>query len=379
MKESHELALNVMTPDRFPLTVEVVLSGLKEGVAPGIVGGVWSIRKPDQFEVIGLGQRRKIPFEQVLSPETTFDLASLTKVMATAALTALLVDRRWLQWDTPLCAILPKFSSKDVTVSHLLSHSAGFVAWKPLWENLRGKFQPRDLSSISIEYRQAVMRDLILKIEPEVPPGERCVYSDISFLLLGFALEEVTQMPLDRAVQEWVWKPLGLKSMFFRRVTQNVEAARLESVAATENCPWRGGVLQGQVHDDNCWAMGGYGGHAGAFGKIRDIFHFVRGLMVEGFLTPSTLEHCWTPAKLGRTLGGWDLPSETGSSAGHFFSKRSVGHLGFTGTSLWVDLDAGIAVVLLTNRVHPSRENALIREFRPKFHDAIRKDLATIT
>lgn len=377
MKESDELVLNVMTPDRFPLTVQTVLAGLKEGVSPGIIGGVWNIRKPDQFQVLCSGQRRKIPFEQALLPETVFDLASLTKVMATATLTALLVDRRWLKWETPLHAILPQFASKEVTLSHLLSHTAGFVAWKPLWESLRAKFQPRDLSSVSIEYRQAAMRDLVLKIEPEVAPGERCVYSDISFLLLGFALEEVTQMPLDRAVQEWVWKPLGLKSMFFRRVNRSIEATRFESVAATENCPWRGGVLQGQVHDDNCWAMGGYGGHAGAFGKIRDIFHFVRGLMVDHFLSPSTLEYCWAPTKFGRTLGGWDLPSEKGSSTGQFFSKRSVGHLGFTGTSLWIDRDAGLAVALLTNRVHPSRENVLIREFRPRFHDAVRKDLVT--
>lgn len=375
MKRSKELVLSFMTPDHFPLTVQTVLAGLEEGVAPGMAAGYWSLRDPDKINVFTAGLRRKIPSEQLVVPETVFDLASLTKVMATAVLVAHLVDRKWLNWTTPVHAILPAFSSKNVTLAHLLSHTAGFVAWKPLWESLRSQFEPQVLSMVPVEERQTAMRNLVFNLQPEVAPDERCVYSDISFLLLGFAIEEVTQMPLDRAVRELVWNSMGLQNTFYNRVISDVNTARIESVAATENCFWRGGILQGQVHDDNCWAMGGYGGHAGVFGNVRDVLHFARALLVERFLSHETLVQSWEATKFGRTLGGWDIPSEVGSSAGRFFSRGSVGHLGFTGTSLWIDPQAGIAVSLLTNRVHPSRENTLIREFRPKFHDVIRQEI----
>lgn len=168
---------------------------------------------------------------------------------------------------------------------------------------------------------------------------------------------------------------MGVQDAFYARVDRSVEKGRLDLVAATEESVWRGGVLQGQVHDDNCWAMGGYGGHAGAFGSVQDVLHFSKMLM-GGFLSRETLNVTWTrvsrPLGCERTLG-WDTPS-VGSSAGQCFSKNSVGHLGYTGTSLWIDLDAELAVCLLTNRVHPIRENEKIKTFRPRFHDAIRID-----
>jgi len=375
MKHSQELTLSLLTPDNFSLTCQLIDQGIQEQVAPGMVAGYWRLQDPDRIHVYASGAKRQVPSVQPMSVDTAFDLASLTKIMATAALTAVLVDRRWLNWDTRLQAILPEFCSPEITLGHLLSHTAGFVAWRPLWENIRSQFLPHELHAVSVEKRQQAMRELVLEIAPEVEPGQRCLYSDISFLLLGFALEKITQMPLDRAVQEHVWNSWGLDTAFFRRVTQYVQQAPLDHVAATENCPWRGGVLQGQVHDDNCWAMGGYAGHAGAFGTIRDVLHFARGLLNGEWISRSTLQQSWVSTSLGRTWGGWDTVSLTGSSTGQYFSNRSVGHLGFTGTSLWIDPDAELAVALLTNRVHPSRENNKIREFRPLFHDAIRKDL----
>ena len=144
---------------------------------------------------------------------------------------------------------------------------------------------------------------------------------------------------------------MGIETAYFRHVTDEPVRGRCENVAATEESAWRGGLLQGQVHDDNCWAMGGYGGHAGAFGTIRDVLQFARALYPigerGGFLTSLTLKAAWSPVLhppgCSRTLG-WDMPSGQEPSAGRYFSSKSVGHLGFTGTSLWIDPEAGLAV-----------------------------------
>lgn len=188
-------------------------------------------------------------------------------------------------------------------------------------------------------------------------------------------------MPLDRAITEWVLKPFEMNSAFYRRVGRKageLDSGRLEAAAATEDCPWRGGVLQGQVHDDNTWAMGGYAGHAGLFGSIRDVLQFAR--VLPRMISSRTLGEAWTrvsePTGCPRTLG-WDTPTGPDSSAGRYFGLGTVGHLGFTGTSLWIDPAAGLAVGLLTNRVHPSRDNIAIRALRPKFHDALHEDLAS--
>ncbi|MGZ3688485.1 MAG: serine hydrolase domain-containing protein, partial [Bdellovibrionota bacterium] len=255
------------------------------------------------------------------------------------------------------------------------------AAWQPFWEKLRERFVPRFVHEVAIEERQRVMRELIFAVKPEAKPGEKAVYSDISFLLLGFALEEITKLPLDHAVTEMVLKPMGLATAYYRRVNQSATSGVDERVAATEQCPWRGAVIQGQVHDDNCWAMGGYAGHAGVFGAAADVLTFARRLY-GGFLTRETLARCWTrvdrPPGCERTLG-WDTPSPQGSMVGPDFSPNSVGHWGFAGTSLWIDRDAELAVTILTNRVHPSRENNLIRGFRPTLHSALRRELAAFS
>jgi CubicO group peptidase (beta-lactamase class C family) len=170
---------------------------------------------------------------------------------------------------------------------------------------------------------------------------------------------------------------MGIPGLYFRRVLANADQGRDESAVATELDEWRGGMVQGQVHDENCWSMGGYSGHAGAFGRLSDVVEFAAGLMTTSFLSPKVLREMWTrvllPPGCERTLG-WDTPSANQASCGDRFSAQTVGHLGFTGTSLWMDPQKGIAVILLTNRVHPTRENILIRAFRPRFHNAILDD-----
>ncbi len=366
-----------VTSTRFPLTVQAIHQALETDVAPGFAVGIWCKKEPSQFWLGAWGSRRVVPSRLPISVDTPFDLASLTKVVATSVLAATMVDRGWLRWDTPVASILTQFSAQDVEVRHLLSHTAGFVAWKPYWQALREGLTHHglaaELEKIPVKIRQARMRELILAEVPDEKPGARVLYSDVSFLLLGFLLEEVTGRPLDRAVRDFVWEPLGLREFQYRPGHQPSEI-----IAATEDCPWRKRVLQGEVHDDNCWAMGGYAGHAGVFGTVNGLLKFIRSLVMDRFLSPRVLAEMWTPvaepAGCGRTLG-WDTPSEVGSSAGQYFSRRSVGHLGFSGTSLWYDADAGVTVAMISNRVHPSRENNRMKEFRPIFHNAVRTDL----
>jgi serine-type D-Ala-D-Ala carboxypeptidase len=371
------LKTELLSAKEFSSTWAILNQGINDGVFPGAVAGLWQAKDPGKARLVALGHRRTVPSLLPMLPDTVFDLASITKVFATATLAALLVDRRWLQWETPVKSIFADYASPEVQIRHLLSHTAGLPAWLPLWERLREQFSPVPLCHAPVLERQYAMKKFVLSVLPEVPTGQRALYSDLSFLLLGFVLEEIVAMPLSSGVEELVWKPMGLEGAFFSRVDRSVQDGRIEKAAATENCSWRGGVLQGQVHDDNCWAMGGYAGHAGAFARAKDVLQFVAALF-SGFLSPDTLQTAWNrvsePHGCERTLG-WDTPSGNVSSAGKCFSSRSVGHLGFTGTSLWVDLDAGIAVTLLTNRVHPSRENERIKSFRAQFHDAIRCDI----
>lgn len=366
-----------MTASDFPKTWEVLRAGLEEGVAPGFVAGVWEGKNSTQVKIVAMGHRRVTPSVLPMRPDTVFDIASLTKVFATASLTALLVDRQWLEWETPLKSILPEYPDSEIKLCHLLSHTAGLPAWKPLWENLRSKFSPLSLEQLPIENRKKEMKKLLMTVSREHSVGERALYSDIGFLLLGFALEEVTQMKLQQAVRQLLWDPMGIKEAFFVGVDRGVKQGKLENVAATEDCPWRGGVLQGQVHDDNVWAMGGVGGPSGVFTTAAEVLKF-SAQWLSGFFSNQTRLKAWgrvsPPDHCERTLG-WDTPSGTESSAGRYFSKSSVGHLGFTGTSLWIDPEAMIAIVLLSNRVHPTRENNKIRGFRPRFHDALREDL----
>ena len=257
-----------------------------------------------------------------------------------------------------------------------MSHTAGYPAWQPYWDRMRNSLSSETLFEIPISERQREMKKMIMSETLEVQPGKRALYSDISFLLLGFILEEVMKLPLDIAVKRTLWGPMGLINSSYARTSHSAgDAAGFkmnQNVAPTEDCSWRKSVTKGQVHDDNCWAMGGYGGHAGAFGNLRDLLWFARELM-GGFLSHEILKKMWTPVSqppnCERTLG-WDTPSQN-SMTGKYFSPWSVGHWGFTGTSLWVDLEKQTAVVLLTNRVHPNRENIKIRKFRPMFHDTL--------
>ncbi len=296
---------------------------------------------------------------------TLFDVASITKVFTCAAALRM-VDRGELDPDLPIQEILQELKGKpagNATLAQLMAHEAGFEPWAPFFE----KIEPKDRGT-------AGARLEMIRMTMDHPvvcnPGEEAAYSDLGYILLGEILERRSGRPLDEIIASEVTGPLRLTSVRF--------APAGGEVAATEDCPWRGRVLRGEVHDDNAWTMGGLAGHAGLFATAVDVAGFgaawLESQRTGGWLSLELAARSIVRRPLGMGMG-WDLKSPSGSSAGDLMGERTFGHLGFTGCSLWVDPDTGLSVALLTNRVHPSRDNDAIREFRPCFHNLVMKSI----
>jgi serine-type D-Ala-D-Ala carboxypeptidase len=297
-----------------------------------------------------------------VSAGTLYDLASLTKVVATTTLTMILVDEGRLDLDQPVQELLPDFKGpgkEAVTVRHLLTHSSGLPAVAPLYKEVQGR-------TAYLERIQAM--DL------ESPAGSRSTYSDLGMILLGEILERTAGQPFEVLVSTRVLGPLGMRDTRFRPPVE-----LRPRVAPTEFDPWRGRMIQGEVHDENAFALGGIAPHAGLFGTAGDLARLAQMLLNGGIFEGRRVVSSETVALFTRRAGipnsdralGWDTKSAEGSSAGTLFSPRSFGHTGFTGTSIWIDPDRELFVILLTNRVHPTRENNLIREARPAVADAV--------
>lgn len=331
------------------------------------------------------GFKSLLPTPSCMTRSTVFDLSSLTKPIATVTAVMLLARDRKVRLDDPVSSVLTRFRDGPkgaITFRQLLSHSSGLPAWKAYYQSLDQASAGVCGSSQQAQLRRGRVLPRV-DLEPLVAePGKRTLYSDLGFILLGEVIERVSGLRLDEFCRDFVFTPMGLGSMFFvdlcdpsRRGPQ-----RFGDFAATELCGWRKKLLCGEVHDDNAFAMGGVAGHAGLFSTALDIHRFVNflsecyhgrnraflpGSIVREFLEDNT-------AIEGSTyVLGWDTPTVGRSSSGHRFSPRTVGHLGFTGTSIWWDLERDIHVVLLTNRVHPSRDNNRIGDFRPLVHDVI--------
>ena len=342
--------------------VEAMERAVRGSVFPG--GVLLASRGPDilfhqAFGVADLGTGEPV------SNGTLFDLASLTKPLATTMAVLDLVQQGTLRLEHPLGALLPGVAGTDkanITVDDLLRHRSGLPAYHPYYKTLVG-FPPPE--------RRDRLRSLILN-EPLVhETGRKELYSDLGFILLAWVTEVLSNRRLDRHLGERIYGPLGLDRLGFREVGTPLE----KGVAATENCPWRKRVLKGEVHDDNAWAVGGVEGHAGLFGTASQVWILLKEIL-DGVSFEATrvidgdLIRRFAAREPGFERGaGFDTPSGAHSSSGRFFSADSLGHLGFTGTSFWMDPVKSIIVVLLTNRVHPVRSNEKIRNFRPVIHD----------
>ncbi|HET7205886.1 MAG TPA: serine hydrolase domain-containing protein [Terriglobales bacterium] len=293
--------------------------------------------------------------------ETIFDLASVSKVVATTAMAMILYERGDLDLDTPVRNIVPEFAGDDprrdeVTIRMLLAHSSGLPAYEKLFERAHS--------------REDLLR-AVFTMPLVAEPGSRAAYSDIGFILLGEGLCRIADEPLDRFCQRHVFGPLAMSRTLF-----NPPPAWKKNIPPTVNDQWfRKRVIQGEVHDENASVLGRVAGHAGAFATASDVAIFANTMLSGGrpILPPQTLalftERQASPEGTSRALG-WDTPSRPSQSGKHF-SQASFGHLGYTGTSLWIDPQRQLSVTLLTNRTWPDNRNQDIKQIRPAFHDAI--------
>jgi len=298
------------------------------------------------------------PEAAAVTPSSLYDLASLTKVIATTSLAMRLVGDGTLWLDARVRQWMPEWETgpfADVRVRDLLDHSSGLAAWLPLFQTNKGRE----------DYRRA-----IAALAPVYEPRSKSIYSDLGFIVLGHVLESAAARPLDE-----MFAKVRDEASLSPTLGYGVEPGR--DVAPTEFDPWRGRLLAGEVHDENAFALGGVAPHAGLFGIASDAGAFAR-LVLRTFRettplgTPELMQLFARKSDVpesSRALG-WDtmLPS---SSCGTRMSPGAIGHTGFTGTSLWIDPARGMYFVLLTNRVHPTRDNNQIRAVRREFHDAL--------
>lgn len=371
----------------FQAVEDAFKEAVARGVFPGAVvlcarGGEVVLHKAFGVRVL---QTDKAPMEA----DTIFDLASLTKPLATTTAIMLLVREKKLRLDdrmTRFFANFGVFGKTHVTFRHLLAHCSGLAAWKPYYEEIIKLQKGGRINFVASHGAKSYAYEQLHRERVVSPPGTQSLYSDLGFMLLGEVVEEISGVDLYRYCHEKIFKPLGLKSTFFVDLTQ-VRARRFQfdagRVAPTETCPWRKRVLCGEVHDDNAYAVGGVAGHAGLFSTAADIHVMLGALRAclrgdDPFLPAPLMQEFLRrdPMVKGSTFAlGWDSPTPENSSSGSYFSPYSVGHLGFTGTSIWWDLEHDCYVILLSNRVHPSRANEKIKEFRPYIHDLIMKTL----
>jgi len=301
---------------------------------------------------------------------THYDLASLTKPLATTLAVLELAACGKLRLADSLGEVLPAFNGGDkaaVEIGHLLYHTAGLPDYRPYY---------RSLDQLPPSSRPAALRDLLVR-EPRVAPiGERTIYSDLGFMILQWLVETLVGQGLDRFVRERLYAPLGIDELFY--VPLDGRPPPRVEFAATEHCRWRQDMLVGAVHDENAYVMGGVAGHAGLFGTAAAVHRLLAALLQiytgageEKPLPKTLVQMAFARGPDGARTLGFDCPAAGASSCGTRFSNATVGHLGFTGTSFWVDLSRSVIVILLTNRVCPSRTNEAIRQFRPKLHDVV--------
>jgi len=354
---------------------------VQDGVFPG---AVLAVRLHDSLHcLVSTGRLSTDPPGEQVELSTVYDLASLTKPLVTATSLLLLVQGGKLFLDDSIQKYLIElhgFPIGQATIRDLLNHSAGLPGWRPLYERLEAKGMVADQGQPSV-VREAVLQ--LIRDEPLIyGRGERSLYSDLGFILLGLLIERVTGLSLDWQYRKTVAGPLGARPLLFAPMAVVDSETTIECsvnrsrIALTEWDDWRKRLLQGEVHDENAAVLGGIAGHAGLFGTAESVLavtgawlraHRGQSSMLNGELVREFTRRRSEVPQSSWALG-WDTSSAP-SSSGAYFSPESFGHLGFTGTSVWIDPQRELEVVLLSNRVHPSRKNESIRTFRPRIHD----------
>lgn len=350
-------------------------SELDQAMAGAVVGGVFPAgvllcaRKESIFYHRAFGFTGP---DQPAGPDSVFDLASLTKPLATALALADLIKAGRVRLGTPLGEILPETENTAkacITMDMLLRHTSGFPAhreyFKLLPETGRKSGRPK-------------IRQMLIDEPLDARPGERECYSDLGYMILAWAVERLSGCDLDLYLRQRIYRPLGIHCLGFIPLDAPLPPW-CQNAAPTMDCAWRGRVIRAEVEDENAWAAGGVEGHAGLFGTASAVhrlcWEILSALNGSGaqVLAPGVLKD-FLRRSPGRTrVAGFDTPSGERPAAGKLAPGSTIGHLGFTGTSFWMDPASGLVTILLTNRVHPVRENLKIRKFRPLIHDLVSK------
>jgi CubicO group peptidase (beta-lactamase class C family) len=379
--------LRFLLSDRWISLQALLEAGVSQGVYTAAVALVGL--KGNLLWEGAAGRVSREPSAAVATADTVFDLASLTKPLATTLALMVLAAKGKLSPATTLGAALPPAwlprDKQPLTLGSLLTHRSGLPAWRPFYQ---------EVLAAPSSSRPALLERLAAATPLEHAPDTVTLYSDLGFMLLKAAAEHLSGQNLDQFCRAAIYRPLGLKVLGFNPVPKTTPAVtptenrkpKTENrlYAATEPGLIPGRAAPGEVHDENAWAAGGVAGHAGLFGTGREVFHLIAALYRAyggeqvGPLTPEVVRLFWSVPAGADRAHGFDTPAADPAqrAAGRYFSSHSVGHLGFTGTSFWLDLNRGQMIVLLTNRVHLGRnDKAKIAAFRPRFHDAASRAL----
>lgn len=373
--------------DRWAPLQQLLEAGVSQGVFSAAVA-LAGVEGELRWQGVA-GALSQDPGAAAATMDTVFDLASLTKPLATTLALMVLAGRGRLALASPLGELLPAPwlppDKHPLTLASLLTHRSGLPAWRPYYQ---------EVLAAPPEARPTLLERLAAAAPLEYPPDTTTLYSDLGFMLLKAVVEGVSGKNLDQFCREEIYRPLGLNILGFIPLSKTAPAvpATEKRKPKTENhifADTEPGLIPGrppagEVHDENAWAAGGVAGHAGLFGPGGEVFHLVASLYRAyggepvGPLTPAAVQHFLTVPPGADRACGFDIPGPdpAARAAGRYFSPRSIGHLGFTGTSFWLDLETGQMVVLLTNRVHLGRDDKTrIAAFRPRFHEAASRAL----
>ncbi|MDD5765113.1 MAG: serine hydrolase [Candidatus Marinimicrobia bacterium] len=351
-------------PEKIEQIQEMLSKGLTDSAYPG--GVFISVRNSIIFAKIPFGNLTYAKDALPMTIETIFDLASMSKVIGTTCAAMLLYDDGLLKFDQKVSELIPEFrqnGKEDITIRQLLTHSSGLPAWEKLWKKGNTPKEMFDyLYTMPLSYRSDSLS----------------VYSCLGFITLGKVCEILAGKPLDVFLSEWLFDPLNMN-----RTGYNPSKILIDEIAPTEFDAERGGVVHGKVHDENAYWLGGVSGNAGLFSTAEDLAVFGQMMLNGGIYNGKRIFREETVRLFtsrqnivdgsSRALG-WDTPTGH-SSAGQYFSKKSFGHTGFTGTSIWIDPEKNLIGILLTNRVHPTRNNEKLYDFRDKIYDLLRESV----
>jgi CubicO group peptidase (beta-lactamase class C family) len=381
---------------------ELLATGIEEGVFPGAVLMVGKRGEIIFQEAVGVLSKEDPEVNNPMRLETVFDIASLTQPIVTTTLMMLLLERGKLKLSDKVTRYVPGFGvhgKSDITIKHLLEHTSGLVHWHPFYEEIVSLSASSRMGILASSTAKDYVYQQISRLGLKHKPGTMQVFSDVGYIILGQIAERLIGAPLNKIAYKMIFQPLGMNSTSFidlPMLKRGALEAQTDMVAPTEYCAWRKRTLIAEAHDDNAWAMGGISGHGGLFTTARDLHIFASNMLaaslgLDSIVSQKSIREFWYPwvepfAPKAIADGqirsnyseaphkwrfGWEGPNEDNRMIEGGMSPFAVGHSGFTGCSLWLEPELGLDIILMTNRIHPSRNNKKILDYRPKIHEAV--------